>query len=167
MRPDALKRAEPILRKLNGSFVPINEENFDLYGQKLLDLVNNAFKDNFTFDHINKFDFDLVYNKTLLNFICQKTSSLLLDENKDILGFTFCFPSPEKPNRLLLKTIGVNPKNKRSGRCVAACLQYIFKNCDDYNELSFCLMAEDNQAHRIAKPYINSKVAYGLFKLNI
>jgi hypothetical protein len=145
-------------------FIRFSEDVFETSKTEILALANRIFADNFAFQELNPFDFAILYNPETLQLACHKTSFLLYDHEKVLRGLCFNFPDPNDSKRILVKTIGIDPAARNSGRTFAACLKYLFEHSNDYDRMAFCLMLKDNQAHRIATKYSIRERGYALFR---
>ena len=144
-------------------FVRFSEEIFESAKTEILALANRIFNGNFAFQDLTPFDFAVLYNAETLRLACKKTSFLLYDYQGSLCGLCLNFADPNDAKRILVKTIGIDPNSRNSGRTFASCLKYLFEHSDDYDKMAFCLMLKNNQAHRIATKYSIRERSYALF----
>ena len=70
---------------------------------------------------------------------------------------------PTDPTRLLVKTVGILPDSRQGGRTFVKLLHWIFEKSGDYRDITFCLMAENNMAHRLTSKWCGDRKTFGLF----
>jgi hypothetical protein len=158
-------------RALRGSD-PLRVQNFspELFEQEktvILNLANLLFQENAAFQKVETFDFQLLYNPQTLAQADRKNSFLIYDEKNQVRGLCFSFAHPYDSGCLLVKSIGIDPAYRQSGRTFVAALKRIFDYSTSYQKIAFCLMTEDNQAHRVTSQYLTRRRSYGLFQKKI
>jgi hypothetical protein len=168
IRAEARVRLPPLLENLNEVILkPFTAADWGVYRTQMLSLVNRVFKNNLVFTEINAFDYALLYSEAVIARVCADTSFFVVNEPGELVGFCFNTPDPNSPQRLLVKTIGVLPEYRLGGRTFVKALAWILLQSQRYSELAFCLMAEDNMAHRLARRYCDISKSYGLFAKNL
>jgi hypothetical protein len=142
---------------------PFTPEAWSLRRHEILDVSNRAFAANPGFMRMEEFDFSVLYPESVVSRACRETSAFLTGENGELAGFCVNLPDPSRPQRLLVKTLAVLPDFRYGGRTFAEILNWIFQRSKNYSEIAFCLMSDDNMAHRLARKYAESSKTYALF----
>ena len=62
-----------------------------------------------------------------------------------------------------MKTFGVLDDFREGGKTFVKALFHIIEKSDNYDEIAFCLMTGDNQAHRLTQKHAESHLEYALF----
>ena len=140
-----------------------SEDLFTRNRDRILQLANQLFVENSGFQKVDEFDFALLYGGAALSTACRKTSFLLFDQEDLPRGLCFSFAHPHDPKLLLIKTIGVDPAFRHAGKTFVDCLKFIFDHSQSYDRMAFCLMTENNLAHRLTSKYCDRRRTYGLF----
>lgn len=164
IRAQARRRLPEALAQSLG--IQIRTFNFDLFvSQKsqILKLVNDLFASNSAFLEINETEFGILYSEKTMAGLCRDTSFLLYDSQNNLIGLCMSFPHPQDSKCLLIKTIGIRESHRLAGRSFVACLQYIFCQSQAYDRIAFCLMTDDNLAHRLSRKYCTQSRSYALF----
>lgn len=168
LREKALARLPRVLKNFKTiRAVSISDDLFAKHKSDLLPLTNKIFLENPYFLPLEQFDFLTLYGKQVFEKTCRKTSRFLLDPSEKLVGFSFNFPDPHNSKRLLVKTLGVHPSMREGGKSFVLLLNEIIENSRSYEEISFCLMTAENQAHRLTKKHAHETLEYGLFELEI
>lgn len=164
----AERRLPPLVDGFNEfRFERFSAESWPRYSTEVLNLANQIFADNFAFMPVEAFDFNVLYNPHVLALIDPQTSFYIYNRRNEMVGFSFHLVDPSRPKRLLIKTTGILPNYRFGGRAFVASLWHIFQNSEKFDEIAFCLMAEDNQVHRLTKKWAQVSQQYGLFSKRI
>ena len=144
-------------------FVPFSSQLFADKKNSILAMANKLFRENFAFDPLNDFDFNLLYQPAFLSKACRSTSFLIFDRFDNVCGLCLSYPHPADEKCLLIKSIGIDPQRRQAGRAFVESLKYIFDHSANYDRMAFCLMTEENQANRLTAKHRDHRRTYALY----
>lgn len=168
-RPFALDKLSSLTRRKGWPLKirPIDAESWQLYKAEVYRLVCQLFADNPAYTEITDYDFEALYGQRTLEMICLKSSLFVFDEKDALVGFCFNICADLDGPTLLVKTIGIDPAYRYSGRTFAEAVKHIFQNSDHCDSIAFCLMVENNLIHRLTEKYVHRRRRYGLFEKSL
>jgi hypothetical protein len=136
--------------------------------RKIYDLTDEIFKDNFAY---SKVPFELFAHQLqtqILSRTCFETSKILCNAQGEWIGYSLNLKESHFPKTVLIKTIGVVPKERRMGMSFFFLVSRVFEAAfAHYSEAMFCLMRTGNFPSMISEKLIGQRRHYSLLKLKL
>lgn len=143
----------------------INAENYLHFLPQIYDITISTFSNNYLFMAISYQAFKLHFENHFLPYIHFKTSVMMFDRDKKLVGYSLCLKDPNNKQHLLFKTIGVVKNHRKGGFVALQIMRIVYLNArKNFHLCLACLMIEGNKIDRVFKNMSLMTIQYALFQ---
>lgn len=143
--------------------IDLNEALVKANLKKIYDITDEIFRDNFAYSKVSFDLFAYQLQKEILPRTCFQTSKILCNDQGEWIGYSLNLKDANFPKTILIKTIGVVPKERRMGMSFFFLVSRVFEAAFvEYSEAMFCLMRSGNFPSMMSEKLIGQRRHYSL-----